>query len=179
GMPPSEKVLNYVHYAPRGKGRIPKFLERFEDRFGFAIFLKNKAIKSLEECELFSNPFLYLPAKGLDFVSDLTKKEVANLRNYVENHDGILIFDDDRGNVNFEKIANTLFPGRKLVELDSSHPLMHGISNLKNRPFGIFDDYGRLMALFIPESLDKQEEGVIKIFSNAITGIGSMRYGFV
>jgi len=168
GLPPSDKVLNYVHYAPKGKGRIPKFLEKFDDRFGLVMMLKNKAVKSLEECELFSNPFLYLPGKGLDVLSDFTKKEITNLKNYIENHDGILIIDDKDGLDNFKKTVNLLFPGRKPVELDSSHPILHGVGEVKIKPLGVFDDYGRLMALFIPESLEKEEEGAIKIFSNAI-----------
>lgn len=110
---------------------------------------------------LFSYPFLFMTGHGS---ISLTDREVANLRNYLENG-GFLYVDDDYGfDKSFRREIKKVFPEKQLIELPFDHPMykahftfpnglpkIHEHDNKPPQGFGIFHE-GRLVLFYTYES---------------------------
>ncbi len=160
---PDTNAFTFTNFTTKGRSRpMPRFIERLGSIAGIAAIVKDRAAKALDSHEIFGNAFVYLPGKGLEF----TKSEAANVKRYLEGC-GMLIVDDADGQADFEKAIAGMFPDRKAIELDENHPVLTG-AKLSKKPMGVFDDYGRLMALFIPDRLEEGGAGATRAFANAI-----------
>jgi hypothetical protein len=90
-------------------------------------------IVKLTDDELFNYPFIYmLEVTRLAFMDD----EAAALRKYLLNG-GFLMVDDFWGEAaweNFRTEMEKVFPGKRPVELELSHPIFHCVFDLKEKP---------------------------------------------
>ncbi len=87
----------------------------------------------IDPAHLANFPFVYIVEPGsLVF----RQSEVTALRDYLLNG-GFLMVDDFWGDNqwdNLEEQLHRVFPGRKFVELDLSHPIFHTVFDLKQKP---------------------------------------------
>lgn len=93
----------------------------------------NPVIVELTEPEIVNYPFLYLVEIGN---MDLTQEEVKGARNYLDNG-GFMLFDDFWGYNAWENLKHNfqrIYPNRKWVELDASHPIFHMVYNFDEVP---------------------------------------------
>lgn len=89
-------------------------------------------ILRLTDPDLANYPFLFASAPGALHFSD---EEAAALRNHLLNG-GFLLMDDfwgEREWENCEEALRTVFPDRKFFELPLSHPLYHGVFEIKEK----------------------------------------------
>ena len=116
----------------------------------------------LTDPEISGYPFIYIVEPGQMTLSD---EEVVALRNYLLGG-GFLMADDFWGENEWENVANELnrvFPDREPVELTIDHEVFQSFYYISETPqvpgaggarqgtqgrlLGLFDDYGRLMAI--------------------------------
>jgi hypothetical protein len=123
--------------------------------------VKTEEIVEVGSDRLFDYPFAFMTAHGSINLSD---REAANLRHYLENG-GFLYVDDDYGfDKPFRRELKKVFPDRELVELPFDHPIYHAhfsfpnglpkIHEHDNKPpqgFGIFHE-GRLVLYYTYET---------------------------
>lgn len=114
------------------------------------------------EAKLFEYPFVYLTGHGNIRFTD---REIANLRLWME-RGGFLYADDDYGmDEAFRREIKRIFPEKDMIELNGSFPLftcfydfstglpkIHKHDEKLPKAYGLFDDNGRLMALYTYES---------------------------
>lgn len=114
------------------------------------------------EAKLFEYPFVYLTGHGNIRFTD---REIANLRLWME-RGGFLYADDDYGmDEAFRREIKRIFPEKDMIELNGSFPLftcfydfstglpkIHKHDEKPPKAYGLFDDNGRLMALYTYES---------------------------
>ncbi len=114
------------------------------------------------EAKLFEYPFVYLTGHGNIRFTD---REIANLRLWME-RGGFLYADDDYGmDEAFRREIKRIFPEKDMIELNGSFPLftcfydfssglpkIHKHDEKAPKAYGLFDDNGRLMALYTYES---------------------------
>lgn len=111
--------------------------------------------------KLFAYPFLFMTGHGSINLSD---REAANLRNYLENG-GFLYVDDDYGfDKAFRRELRKVFPDKQLIELPFDHPIYRAHFTFSNglpkihehdkkppQGFGVFHE-GRLVLFYTFES---------------------------
>lgn len=90
----------------------------------------NGRVIDLTDKELFDYPWIYMVEPGLMTLAD---DEIEVLRRYLLNG-GFLMTDDFWGTpqwANFEREMRRVFPEREFRDLDITHPIFHGIFDLK------------------------------------------------
>jgi hypothetical protein len=111
--------------------------------------------------KLFAYPFVFMTGHGS---INLSEREAANLRNYLENG-GFLYVDDDYGfDKAFRRELRKVFPDKQLIELPFDHPIyrthftfpnglpkIHEHDKKPPQGFGVFHE-GRLVLFYTFES---------------------------
>ena len=125
----------YVPIPQRGENTrseddLDKILNAVSD---ISIHLDGTKVVDVGDPELFQYPVTYVTEAGF---MELTDKEVANLRLYLQKG-GFIIFDDFRGQdwYNFSENMKRVFPNEQLVQLDVTHPIFHSFFDIKTLDF--------------------------------------------
>ena len=140
---------------------LPNLAKYINDELGTHIKTEQEIV-NVSDANISNYPFIYMTGHGK---IKLTNKEKENLHDYLLSG-GFLFVDDDYGlDKSFRLMISELFPDKKLVELPKSHPIFNSYYNFPKglpkthkhddkRPqaYAIFDEYGRMMVLYLFES---------------------------
>jgi hypothetical protein len=148
--------MGWAHNYPYSDQNLNRFLARTTK---LDVDLMSYRIVELGSDEVFDFPFAYVSEPG---EMQLTDREVANLRSFVE-LGGFVLIDDFDGPWQFQQMRSQLrraFPEKDLVPLDIDHSVFQAIYELDDFQgmanhvpggtityFGLFDDHGRLAIL--------------------------------
>lgn len=139
---------------------LETLLRQLHQKFGVSLYSKPIQVR-LGKNNLFQYPFLYLTGHHL---GDFNEQELSALRTYLE-RGGTLLADACCGSPRFREqflqLVKQLFPHQTLSAMNSTHPMLQGIS-LKTRE-GVALDY--------PLILEEQNR-VIVFFSPLDIGCG-------
>jgi hypothetical protein len=141
---------------------LPNLAVFVDSTVNSTVFQASQQIVSLDDRELFEQPFIYMTGHGNVKFSGT---DISNLRKYLL-RGGFLYADDDYGmDKSFRREIKRLFPEYSLCELPSDHPIfncyfkfIHGLPKIHKhngkRPqaFAIFDKDNRMMILYTYES---------------------------
>jgi hypothetical protein len=122
------RELPWHHDYPFGDELFTTFMERVSrvdtNREAFEIV-------DIDSPDLFKYPFAYMCEPGY---LDLNDKDVKNLREYLD-RGGFVLVDDFRGPrdlANLEFQLQKVYPDRRLVRLDVSHPIFHSLYDIES-----------------------------------------------
>ncbi|NQV19674.1 MAG: DUF4159 domain-containing protein [Armatimonadetes bacterium] len=125
-------------------------------------FALEQAIVKPADSKIFEFPFVFMTGHGNITFSE---KDAENLRKYLL-QGGFLLADDDYGmDESFRREIQKVFPEKELIELPVNHEIFHSFFSFEKglpkthkhdekraQTFAIFDDFGRMMVLYIYES---------------------------
>ena len=148
--------MGWAHNYPYSDQNLNRFLDRTTL---LDVELMSYRIVELGSDELFNYPFAYVSEPG---EMELTEKEVANLRAYVQ-LGGFILMDDFDGPWQWEQMRSQVrraFPDRDFVVMSPDDRVFHTVFDLDDLQgmaehvpggnityFGLFDDHGNLAIL--------------------------------